>query len=76
MNTDDLNKFENFKSFRKRIVGSSRPNIRTARKKVRSGEWPGFCDGDEVYIYPLRFELKMREEPDEIEAAALDLLGI
>ncbi len=75
MATEPFNQLENFKSFRTRFVGAHKPNIRTARKKVRSGDWPGVVDGADVYIYVRRWELNIKA-PDAEEARALEFLGI
>lgn len=37
------------------------------------GIWPGIDDGEDVYIYPRRFELQLKA-PDKIEALAEGLL--
>ena len=66
-------KLQRFDEFRKNL--DPKPNIRTARRKVRERIWPGRVDDDgDVWIDVERF---YSEEPvkDHIDSAALQLLG-
>lgn len=69
MNLDTLENWHDFKQRFKR-----KPNIRTARKKVNNGSWPGRIDDDgEVWIYAERFELG-KPAPNHIDQIAISLL--
>ena len=68
-----LDTLQSYSDFKKRF--SRPPNIRTARKKVRNGVWPGRLDSDgDVWIYAVRFDLK-KPAPDSTDELALQLLG-
>lgn len=67
----NLDTIENWHNFKRRFARP--PNIRTARRKVQAGIWPGLDDGEDVWIYPLRFDLGLRA-PDATDALALQLL--
>ena len=70
MHIDTLQSYADFKQRFERP-----PNIRTARKKVKSGAWPGRVDDDgDVWIYSIRFDLN-QPAPDSSDQLALQLLG-
>jgi|GEM_PF-5515693 len=68
----NIDTLEHWSHFRRRF--NHPPNIRTARKKVLGGVWPGRVESDgDVWIYSVRYELNLHA-PDRITALALNLL--